>query len=63
MTSIPHFYVASAAEAAFLSTLPTCNAQEVAGDYLLERWLPLLGPDKYALVCVLRNLCYQNPVA
>lgn len=61
MTSIPYFYESSAAEVAFLPTLPTNDTPILAGDYLLERWLPLLGPDKYALVCVLRSLCYQNP--
>src|SRR5579871_2439719 len=33
----------------------------LVGDYLVERWLPVLGPDKFALVCALRSLCYHDP--
>lgn len=29
--------------------------------YLVTRWLPDLGPDGFALVKALRNLCYFNP--
>ncbi len=29
--------------------------------YLITRWLPELGPDGFAIVKVLRSLCYWNP--
>jgi hypothetical protein len=61
MNSIPHSYELGTAQVAPLPNTPANSMQGEAGDYLLERWLPLLGPDKYTLVCVLRNLCYQNP--
>lgn len=63
MPSIPHFDVSSTAQVATLPKAQATSSQRDAGDYLLERWLPLLGPDKYALVCVLHNLCYQNPAS
>ncbi len=31
-----------------------------AGDYLLRKWLPILGPDLFTLIKVLRSMCYFN---
>lgn len=32
-----------------------------SGDYLLRKWLPLLGPELFTLIKVLRSMCYFNP--
>ncbi len=29
-----------------------------SGDYLLRKWLPILGPDLFTLIKVLRSMCY-----
>ncbi len=60
MNTIPHSYELDASQVPFLPHAPP-STQGVTGDYLLERWLPVLGPDKYALVCVLRNQCSLDP--
>jgi hypothetical protein len=54
-TRNPHAHEPMAADCAAQPTL--------TGDYLLERWLPVLGPDKYALVCVLHNQCHLDLVS
>ena len=61
MSIIPHTYKTDTYQVVSVPKTTATSMQEDACDYLLERWLPLLGPDKYVLVCVLRSLCYQNP--